>query len=231
MKRCAWFTVRTLAATLCLTSIAFAQSPVATGNFDGCPAAGQGGDSSLNLQKNRSGKPSGVKNSVSVAVLQGLPTVPKGDGNMRSNWPTDLRATIENQEEYSAYFTGYIIKAKISGKEACNCDSAASRDHDVHIYLSDTSTGESVAQSAIAEVTPRWRAANPSWTAHNVQRLATSHERIRITGWLLYDQEHWNMISSGERGTLWEIHPITRIQVWYNGGWMDLAAYEHAQTS
>jgi hypothetical protein len=226
MKQSAWLAVRIAVAVLCATALAFAQSPVATGDFDGCPTTGLGGDAPLNVQKNRSGKPSGVKNSVSVTALQGLPTVPASDGRTRANWPTDLRATIENQEENSAYFTGYIIKAKAEGKEACNCELAAARDHDVHVYVADTSGAASLTRSAIVEVTPRWRAVNPSWTAQNLQALATARARVRITGWLLYDQEHWDMISSGERGTLWEIHPITRIQVWYNGGWMDLAGYE-----
>lgn len=226
MKQFAWLVVRTAVAALCATALAFAQTPVATGNFDGCPTTGLGGDSSLNVQKNRSGKPSGVKNSVSVPGLQGLPTVPASDGKTRANWPTALRATIENQEENSAYFTGYIIKAIAEGKEACNCELAAARDHDVHVYMSDTKGVTNLGKSAIVEVTPRWRAVNPTWTAQNLQALATSHARVRITGWLLYDQEHWNMISSGQRGTLWEIHPITRIQVWYNGGWLDLAGYE-----
>ncbi len=227
MRRFSGLALRVFAAALFTTALAFAQlSPVATGDFDGCPTTGSGGDPSLNVQKNRSGKPTQVTNSVSVVDLKGLPTVPSSDGRMRDAWPADLRATIENQEEYSAYFTGYVIKAKAEGKEACNCELAAARDHDVHVYVSDTRSGRSLANSAIVEVTPRWRAANPAWTATNLQNLAAKHARVRITGWLLYDQEHWNMIAGGERGTLWEIHPITRIQVWYNGGWMDLADYE-----
>jgi hypothetical protein len=227
MARFSGLAARALIAVLFTTVVAVAQSSsVATGDFDGCPTSGLGGDPSLNVQKNRSGRPTQVTNAVSVVGLKGLPTVPSSDGNVRDRWSSDLRATIENQEEYSAYFTGYVIKAKAEGKEACNCELTAARDHDVHVYVSDTRSGRNLANSAIVEVTPRWRAANPAWTAQHLQALATSHARVRFTGWLLYDQEHWNMIASGERGTLWEIHPITRIQVWYNGGWMDLADYE-----
>lgn len=223
--------VRMTLIALLATGLAWSQTgTVATGDFDGCPVTGSGGgDPTLNTQKNRSGNPTQVTNQVSVADLKALQTVPQSDGTTRSNWPTDVEASIENQEEYSAIFTGYIIKAIAEGKESCNCESLAARDHDVHVYVSDTRRGRSVANAAIVEVTPRWRAVYPSWNAQNLQALATSHTRVRVTGWLLYDQEHWNMIQKRQRGTLWEIHPVTRIQVWDNGAWTELADYEQQQ--
>ncbi len=40
--------------------------------------------------------------------------------------------------------------------------------------------------------------------------------------WLMLDPEHQDMINGGLRSTLWEIHPITKIEVWNNGQWVDL---------
>ena len=36
------------------------------------------------------------------------------------------------------------------------------------------------------------------------------------------DPEHKDMIDKGLRSTLWEIHPITKIEVFDNGSWIDI---------
>ena len=38
----------------------------------------------------------------------------------------------------------------------------------------------------------------------------------------MLDPEHQGMIDSGLRSTLWEIHPITQIEVFQDGKWVDL---------
>jgi len=45
---------------------------------------------------------------------------------------------------------------------------------------------------------------------------------VRMSGWLMLDPEHQDMINSGLRSTLWEIHPITKIEVFKDGQWVDL---------
>jgi len=53
---------------------------------------------------------------------------------------------------------------------------------------------------------------------------------VRISGWLMFDPDHPSMIldptnpniSGKFRVTLWEVHPITKIEVWQNGAWVDL---------
>jgi hypothetical protein len=42
----------------------------------------------------------------------------------------------------------------------------------------------------------------------------------------MYDQEHWDMIDKNQRATLFEIHPVTGIQVQTPGGWVNLADYQ-----
>lgn len=44
---------------------------------------------------------------------------------------------------------------------------------------------------------------------------------VRITGWTMLDPEHRNHLNK-YRMTLWEIHPITKIEVFRNGEWVDL---------
>jgi len=38
----------------------------------------------------------------------------------------------------------------------------------------------------------------------------------------MLDPEHQDMINKGLRSTLWEIHPITQIEVFQGGQWVDL---------
>jgi hypothetical protein len=38
-------------------------------------------------------------------------------------------------------------------------------------------------------------------------------DEVRITGWLFLDNDHPTDLDR-QRATLWEIHPVTRIDVW-----------------
>jgi len=42
---------------------------------------------------------------------------------------------------------------------------------------------------------------------------------VRISGWLMLDPEHRNHLNK-YRGTLWEVHPITRIEVQQDSTWV-----------
>jgi hypothetical protein len=92
--------------------------------------------------------------------------------------------------------------------------------------------GEDVA--IIVETTPRVRREHASWTTARLKPW-TSHvgshanpnynrQKVRISGWLMLDPEHQDMIDGGLRSTLWEVHPITKIEVWDSGQWVDLDA-------
>jgi len=48
-----------------------------------------------------------------------------------------------------------------------------------------------------------------------------SDRPVRISGWTLLDPEHRNHLNH-YRSTLWEIHPITKIEVWDGTTWVDL---------
>jgi hypothetical protein len=51
--------------------------------------------------------------------------------------------------------------------------------------------------------------------------LVNSNTQVRISGSLAYDFEHLNVVGT-QRATVWEVHPIMRIEVQKNGQWVDL---------
>ena len=51
--------------------------------------------------------------------------------------------------------------------------------------------------------------------------LARAGTKVRVSGWVMYDPEHPNMLRK-TRGTLWEIHPVTKIEYMDGGAWKNL---------
>jgi hypothetical protein len=68
-------------------------------------------------------------------------------------------------------------------------------------------------------VTPRERDQRPGWTSSALSSL--TGEQVRISGWLLMDQEHPEQLGQ-TRATLWEIHPIIHIEVNQGGSWQSI---------
>jgi hypothetical protein len=73
----------------------------------------------------------------------------------------------------------------------------------------------------VVEATPRWQEANDSWDQTHFDDLALHKTPVRITGWLMYDQDHGSEVGKS-RASLWEIHPITKIEVKKNGSFEEL---------
>ena len=73
---------------------------------------------------------------------------------------------------------------------------------------------------------------HPGWTLDKLRHATQQGDSVRISGWLMFDPEHYdqmyrydpaNTSKSGKyRATLWEIHPITRLEVWRSGRWVSL---------
>jgi hypothetical protein len=79
----------------------------------------------------------------------------------------------------------------------------------------------------VAEVTPRLKPDHPKWTQNAIRRLARTGQQVRVSGWLMMDQEHPEQIKGTPaqdptRGTLWEVHPIMDIEVMRGGNWVPL---------
>ena len=77
------------------------------------------------------------------------------------------------------------------------------------------------ADSVVVEVTPRIRRNHGKWTVARLRQIHDQKTQVRISGWTMLDPDHPGHI--GEfRSTLWEIHPITKIEILQNGSWIDL---------
>jgi hypothetical protein len=210
----------TVAAVLAaLTPASATSNPVASGAFAGCPAHGSGGDPQVNRLKNRSTAPAST-NPITVAGMKQLPMPPAGTPAMRADWPASTRALIAPHEGQGVVFTGYILQVARETGEPSNCGSTNPRDEDVELFLAQRPGVTDGQQIILGEITPRWRAAYTSWRPVNL-RGVTGGRRIRITGWLLYDQESFGETHGGT-ATPWEIEPITNVEVLRNGTWVNL---------
>jgi hypothetical protein len=78
-----------------------------------------------------------------------------------------------------------------------------------------------------AEVTPQWRHGSDNWrfpqlvdafrpTRGGVTPWEGGTRRVRLSGWLLFDYEYEPTRTTANRPRLssWEIHPVTRIELW-----------------
>jgi len=186
--------------------------------YQGCPPGGDGGDTQLNLHKNRIDVP-GAYETRTVADMLSLP-VPNGVVLLaRESWLPGDAATVARDEGRAVEVEGYILKVRHEGPETPNCHDSPARDY--HVWLG-ASPMDSRASAVIVELAPRVVARNPGWGSETaILRLTGKH--VRIGGWTMLDQEHPEQLQQ-TRGTLWEIHPVTRIDVDQNGQFVDLAS-------
>jgi len=117
-------------------------------------------------------------------------------------------------------FLSHKIKVENTGNgESTNCNLTADNEVDWHIYLTD-SPAQQISDAVIVETTPRTRPQH-KWTTNMLAPLVDSQTKVRISGWLMYDSEHIGALGT-QRATVWEVHPITKIEVQTNGQWIDL---------
>ena len=107
-----------------------------------------------------------------------------------------------------------------AGIEMANCWSPCRRD--IHINLAlrpDVPPTEQV----VVEVTPHFerlvKTQGLDWSAETLERTLVGRW-CRFEGWLFYDRHHakeaTNTYKEGSdvwRGTAWEIHPVTKIEI------------------
>lgn len=119
---------------------------------------------------------------------------------------------------------GFLVhRVKIEDEkpgESTNCHLTADNEVDWHVYLSDIAALDDISQSVIVETTPRTRPLH-QWKKTSLDKVVNKNIPVRISGWLLYDFEHTNVIGT-QRASVWEVHPITRIEVKQNNKWVDL---------
>lgn len=176
-----------------------------------CPEEGDAKNlrvKALNVLKRRMTTPAtaDMDNQVTLAAM-----VTPGDDTSR--FDTKKGATIE----------GYVADVKVGGVETVNCHTHDPQYRDTHIELTLDPMHDAENKRVIVEVTPQWReemAKNGMDWSTKTLRTKLQGRWIKVTGWLLFDEEHANAAENTNpggdrnwRATVWEIHPITDIQV------------------
>lgn len=113
-----------------------------------------------------------------------------------------------------------VHRVKPEGAESPNCGLTDPDEVDWHIYTSDTAGVDDISKAVIVETTARTRPLH-KWQQADLAKFVNKNVPLRISGWLLYDYEHVKVIGT-QRASVWEIHPITKIEVMKNGQWVDL---------
>lgn len=199
------------------------RTPV-TGTFKSgtktCGPTGSAPGNETNRRKNRVDVPLSY-HQISFDAFFGLPDlhVPKD----RSKWKQNDADEIASFEGVSISLTGYLvaIKPQDSGSgETTNCRWTNYSETDWHMALVEES-GQGEKLAVVVETTPRVRIKHKKWTEANLAPWLDSDLPVRISGWLMFDPEHRNHMGK-YRKSMWEIHPITKIEVWKNNKWVNL---------
>jgi len=189
-----------------------------TGNFklndETCGPTGSGDkrDHGTNRLKNRTDIPSSYHDVTWRAIAE-LPYPPKAPKS-REQYSAEMLAPITKVEGAAVQTVGYIvaIKPQRSNSESCNCAWHGEDATDWHIALTEF-PGDGEKTSIVVEPTPRIKIKHPKWTKKNLEPWLNEDLPVRISGWLLFDPQHSNHLNK-YRSTLWEIHPVTKIEVW-----------------
>ena len=191
----------------------------APSDFHGIPPEGTGGDPNLNREKNRWAAPAAIE-EMSVAQVIALPhdELSAMGRESRSRWSSAAAEQASANENRGVQVVGYLAHAKESGAEACNGKSDVY--HDFHIWITAL-PGEDKRNGIVVEAIPFWKEQFPSWQLKAFENLASNNAKVRVSGWILWDEEHGDEVGKS-RGSLWEVHPVTKFEVSSGGKWEDL---------
>lgn len=178
----------------------------------GPDGSGNTRDKGTNRRKNRTDIPTSY-HAVTWKAIRDLPAPEKAPKSREKFSPEQL-AVIAPFEGAAVQTVGYVvaIKPQASNSESCNCGWHGERATDWHIALVEH-VGDGEKTSVVMEPTPRIKKRHPKWTKAMLSPWLNSDQPVRISGWLLFDPQHANHMNK-YRATLWEIHPITKIEVW-----------------
>jgi len=176
--------------------------------FDGCGPDGSQPDYPLNARKNRIDE--GAYLPVPWTLVARLPWPRQVGYRFRNQWGTGETRAVARYEGAAVRVEGYLVAYRLEVPEPPNCYAREPEHKDYHIWLSE-SPGGTRAQSVVVEITPRVRANHPAWTEDRLAALRETQVRVRVSGWLMLDQMHAEKVG-GNRATLWEVHPIMRVE-------------------
>ena len=209
-----------------------------------CGALGDGHDPETYRRKNRADAPTRTY-LVTVDAIRDLEDRPLwSKGRTRAKWTAKDREIVHPYEGTPVTVEGYFEIVKKGSKEGTNCAGSIEDDTDWHIALvADPSEREE--EAVVIEPTPRFKRA-AGWTIPKASSIAVRERassprrpsnavRVRVTGYLMLDPSHPEDIKANcktacaskkfFRATLWEVHPVTRIQLERGNGWVDLMDY------
>ena len=187
--------------------------------FKGCPGEGDGTDPELNRLKNRVDE--AAWQPVTVEALLGLKW-PEDIGHRRvARWTAADHAQIDPFNGVPVQTEGYLLQVRQEGPESPNCHAADPADQDFHTWLGAQASDDRATRGVVIEFTPRVRARHPTWTLEALEALARQKVRVRISGWTMLDPEHPDEVGES-RGTIWEIHPVMRVETQQGGSWKEL---------
>lgn len=199
-----------------------------------CPFKGLKGndDPETNERKNRVDVPTRY-HAVQFAAIADSATMPWPKGRTRPVWDqtakgrADRASMVTPFEGAAITVTGFIrvIRPQSGNSESTNCGAHGEANTDWHVAL----VGEFAAPESLAmvvEPTPRMKKLHQGkWTRAKLagyENPGDNADSVRISGFLMLDPEHMNHMHK-YRQTLWEIHPVTRIEVFVKGtGWVEL---------
>jgi hypothetical protein len=147
----------------------------------------------------------------------------------RSNWTPETRDAVANSEGTPIRLEGFLALTKRGTKlfgaiaekgELCNCQMTEPEHIDFHLWLV-AMVGNKKPKSVVVEMTPRVRKDHPDWTIKRLTDIGTRRLRVRVSGWLMIDQEHPDQIGI-HRANLWEIHPIMKFEFKEGNRWKSL---------
>jgi uncharacterized protein YgiM (DUF1202 family) len=188
--------------------------PLVENGQEVCGPSGDANDQQrqvLNQNKNRTDTPDAA--SYVTIDWNSLKTLPKNRVSDFQGAPVVVQG-----------FLSHKINVENSGSgESTNCHLTGDNEVDWHMYLTN-SPAQQISQAIIVETTPRTRPSH-SWTVDGLTPVVDSNTPVRISGWLMYDFEHVGVIGS-QRATVWEVHPVTKIEIQQNGQWVDLDSHQ-----
>jgi uncharacterized protein YgiM (DUF1202 family) len=185
-----------------------------------CGPFGDSDEHETNQRKNRTDLPQAVHDVTFMALaMLPYPKAPKE----RSQWSAMQLAVIEPFEGVGVRVVGYLaaLKPQTGGSgESTNCHMTKAAEVDWHMALVEKAGGGE-DEGVVIETTPRVRRNHPNWTKTRLTPWVDSTKPVRITGWTFLDPEHRNHLNK-YRVTLWEVHPITKLEVKQGTQWVDL---------
>jgi hypothetical protein len=184
-----------------------------------CAANGDpGGDTGTNRLKNRTDSPASY-HAVALEAIRDLP-YPATTQKSRLDWPPESLAVVLRMEGPPVQVVGYLVAVKTEGSETTNCFMTRVSETDWHMAIT-VEVGQGEEESVVVETTPRIRINHAKWTRGRLTPWIDGSRPVRISGWLMFDPFHRNHLGTF-RKTLWEVHPITKIEVWQDDAWVDL---------